>query len=295
MALILITHNLGIVARIADRVAVMYAGEFVEQGAGGGVLREPAPSVHARAARCIPVPGLKRAGRSARLHPRHRAVADRRARAAAPSATAAAARAPGCVRRPTSPLTRASGEHAERCMAPCAGVSAEPRCLEARDVDARASASSAGSSRGRATLHAVNGVDARDRSAARSSASSASRAAARPRSRACCWASSRRPAGAILLDGQAVGSSTPRCAARAACSRSSRTRIPRSTRAGRSARSSCAAARGARHRRRRRSGSSTVDRDDGSWSGLPRRSCRQLSRTSSPAASASGWRSRARS
>ena len=32
VALILITHNLGVVARYADRVNVMYAGKIIEQG-----------------------------------------------------------------------------------------------------------------------------------------------------------------------------------------------------------------------------------------------------------------------
>jgi peptide/nickel transport system ATP-binding protein len=41
-ALLLITHNLGIVAEACDRVAVMYAGQIVEQGDARTVFRSPA-------------------------------------------------------------------------------------------------------------------------------------------------------------------------------------------------------------------------------------------------------------
>ena len=41
IALIIITHNLGIVARYADRVIVMYAARMVEQGSADAVFHEP--------------------------------------------------------------------------------------------------------------------------------------------------------------------------------------------------------------------------------------------------------------
>ena len=41
MSLLLITHNLGIVADVADRVAVMYAGQIVELGPARDLLRRP--------------------------------------------------------------------------------------------------------------------------------------------------------------------------------------------------------------------------------------------------------------
>jgi len=41
LSLLFITHDLGVVAQIADRVAVMYAGRIVEEGAASEVLRRP--------------------------------------------------------------------------------------------------------------------------------------------------------------------------------------------------------------------------------------------------------------
>ena len=41
MALILITHDLGVVAQVCDRVAVMYAGRIVEEGPVGRIFEDP--------------------------------------------------------------------------------------------------------------------------------------------------------------------------------------------------------------------------------------------------------------
>ncbi|MDB5928283.1 MAG: transporter ATP-binding protein [Betaproteobacteria bacterium] len=57
MGLVLITHDLGIVARIADQVAVMYAGEIVEQGTAAEVFRAPLHPYTRGLMACIPVPG----------------------------------------------------------------------------------------------------------------------------------------------------------------------------------------------------------------------------------------------
>lgn len=41
MGIVFVTHDLGVAAEIADRVAVMYAGRIVEEGSVGDVLRRP--------------------------------------------------------------------------------------------------------------------------------------------------------------------------------------------------------------------------------------------------------------
>lgn len=62
MALILITHDLGVVARIADKVAVMYAGEIVETGNAHEVFGQPAHPYTQGLLECIPIPGRVRPG-----------------------------------------------------------------------------------------------------------------------------------------------------------------------------------------------------------------------------------------
>jgi peptide/nickel transport system ATP-binding protein len=57
MAVILITHDLGIVARVATHAAVMYAGEIVETGSAREVFARPTHPYTQGLLRCIPVPG----------------------------------------------------------------------------------------------------------------------------------------------------------------------------------------------------------------------------------------------
>ena len=65
-AVIIITHNLGVVARYADRVNVMYAGKIVETASAQGAVREPAAPVHDRPAEvgAAPRPGAEGPARS---------------------------------------------------------------------------------------------------------------------------------------------------------------------------------------------------------------------------------------
>ncbi len=87
LSMLYITHDLGVVARIAERVAVMYAGEGVETGPAGEILRHP---LHPYTAALLDaLPGRGKRGR--RL-------------AAIPGAVPhPAARPPGCAFHPRCP------------------------------------------------------------------------------------------------------------------------------------------------------------------------------------------------
>jgi len=62
MALILITHDLGVVARMADRVVVMYAGQVVETGTAEEIFAAPRHPYTRGLRDCIPIPGKTRPG-----------------------------------------------------------------------------------------------------------------------------------------------------------------------------------------------------------------------------------------
>jgi oligopeptide/dipeptide ABC transporter ATP-binding protein len=85
MGLVLITHDLGVVAEVADRIAVMYAGRIVETGTAAEVFRRPAhpytegllasvPRVARRTERLEPItgapPNLARIPAGCPFHPR---------------------------------------------------------------------------------------------------------------------------------------------------------------------------------------------------------------------------------
>ena len=61
MAVILITHDLGVVAEMCDDVAVMYAGQVVEQGSVEAVFRSPQHPYTEALLRSIPLLGMTKA------------------------------------------------------------------------------------------------------------------------------------------------------------------------------------------------------------------------------------------
>ncbi|STT07866.1 Oligopeptide transport ATP-binding protein OppD [Klebsiella michiganensis] len=60
MAMMLITHDLGVIAQMAEHVVVMYAGRIVEQGATAAILRHPQHPYTQGLIASRPVPGARR-------------------------------------------------------------------------------------------------------------------------------------------------------------------------------------------------------------------------------------------
>jgi peptide/nickel transport system ATP-binding protein len=62
MGMIMITHDLGVVARVADRVEVMYCGQVVEEGSAGEIFEAPLHPYTQGLLECIPIPGKTTSG-----------------------------------------------------------------------------------------------------------------------------------------------------------------------------------------------------------------------------------------
>ena len=64
LSILLITHDLGVVARVAHRVSVMYAGEVVESAAAADLFASPRHPYTQGLLGCVPIPGRIKRGES---------------------------------------------------------------------------------------------------------------------------------------------------------------------------------------------------------------------------------------
>ena len=196
-SVLFISHSLDVIARMCDRVGVLYAGPRRRGGHGRRGLQQPAPPLHGRAAALHPARRRDEGQGPARHDP------GLPARASAPSC-------PGCVfadrcglaaghlpREGAGPVRASAATHRSRChfhekaQALPRAEAAAPVKTDA--VERRPDADPAHAQSVRKTFHqeghdvrAVEDLDVRARRRARRSGSSASRAAARRRSRGCC-------------------------------------------------------------------------------------------------------------
>ena len=67
MALLYISHNLGLIARVCSRVGVMYGGELVEEGSVRQILKTPRHPYNRALIDCLPDPGGRGAAGGLRL------------------------------------------------------------------------------------------------------------------------------------------------------------------------------------------------------------------------------------
>lgn len=116
LALLLITHDLGVVAETSDRVAVMYAGKIVEEASAKELFARPRHPYTEGLLRAVPRLDEERHGRATRLQTIEGVVPN-------PLALPDGCRfAPRCAhaldkcREGEIPLTGVGAEHASRCI-----------------------------------------------------------------------------------------------------------------------------------------------------------------------------------
>jgi oligopeptide/dipeptide ABC transporter ATP-binding protein len=131
--IIMITHDLGVVARMADRIAVMYAGRIIEEGPAETIFAQPyhpytwglldsIPKLdEARGEKLVPIPGnppsLINRPSGCPFHPRCRA------------------RRPQCVEA-VPPLRQVASDHRAACVLTPAEVTAERSRVTASEAGA---------------------------------------------------------------------------------------------------------------------------------------------------------------
>jgi peptide/nickel transport system ATP-binding protein len=176
MSMLFVTHDLGVVAEICDRVVVMYAGQVVEQAPVNDLFARPnhpytsallasMPQAVALATRLHVIPGEvpspDRLPAGCRFHPRCEFVTDRCIEAAVPlTVDASGGTAARCVRRGELQLASISIA-APAPVAPGAPAprSAEPALLELRGVTKDFPVHSGVLRRVVGAVRAVDGVD----------------------------------------------------------------------------------------------------------------------------------------
>jgi peptide/nickel transport system ATP-binding protein len=92
-SILFISHNLGIVARLCERVGVLYAGRLIEEGQAGRIFADPRHPYTLGLLRCVPQPGMRK--NSHRLDP------------IAGSLPPLGGAPAGCVYAPRCPIVRA--------------------------------------------------------------------------------------------------------------------------------------------------------------------------------------------
>ena len=119
-SILFITHNLGVVAEVAHRVVVMYAGRIVEEGDVRSLLKSPRHPYTRGLLACMPHLGQRR-GDGGRLH-------------AIPGSVPSPVNRPqGCTFAPRCPLAEPACTAAEPVLEPV-GPDHSARCRRWRDV-----------------------------------------------------------------------------------------------------------------------------------------------------------------